>query len=189
MTDEKWREIAKKILSKVYDAPVRDYSTYEWGRKRYQNAVSVVVPKDIAYQHLNYVRMWLPKNLRAFIGTTVWYGDDEKHPKDSHEVVVAPAETQFDILYIAHTEDTNGNQTTNAIIERLKKYDGAYGIDIYQAASDRLLFRLKQMPDDMDAFVHDIDDLCPDTTSQVHGTPELFRQQVEASQSVYLWWD
>lgn len=189
MSDESWREVATKILANAYKISVRQYSTYEWGSKRNQNAISVVVPSDLAYQYLEFTRLWLPKNLKSFVGTSKWSGTNEKHPANSVEVVIAPAPTQFDILHVAHTADVNGNQSTEEIINRLQRYDTQFGINIYHAQDDAVYFRLKQMPNNIEEFVQDIEDLCHDTVTQVHGTPELFRQQVESSHLVYLWWD
>lgn len=191
MSDE-WCEEAKKALSNTYNAPVRDYSTYEWGRQRNSNAVSVVVQSDIAYQNLENVRSLLvgmPKKLKAFVGTTRWYGKEEQNPENSVEVVIARCETQFDILRVAHTADVNGDQSTDDIIERLRKFDRDFGIDIYQAANDRLLFRLKSIPTNLKDVIQDIDEFCPDATSQVYGSSELMEKEVYASRIVYLWWD
>lgn len=185
MSNETWRDTAKQSLSKTYKLPVRDYSTFEWGRQENKNAVSVVVQREIAYQYLEYIRMWLPKSLRAFVGTTRWLSKSE----NSVEVVIAPCESQFDILKVAYTADYNGDQTTDDIIKRLKKFDSNFGIDIYHAGFDELLFRLKSMPQNLQEFIQDIDEFCPDAPSQVYGSIDLMIKEVESSHIVYLWWD
>lgn len=190
MSDQNWSDIARQLLTKNFKVPVREYSTYEWGRRQNPDGISVILPLEEAYSRLDFFRVQLPKNLGAFVGTRRWLNtSDEKHPDGSVEFVVAQCETQFDMIRIAHTSDINGLYMTEDVIKRLQKYDKDFGIDIRQAGFDELMFRLRFLPSNIKEFIQDIDEFCPDAPTQVYGTPELMMKQVKASRIVYLWWD
>ena len=180
-------DAAAKRLADISGTPFRDYSTRDFGRDRYADAKSVVVPKTKSREVLKQIRAELGPKLVAFIGTTRWLGD-EKH-KDGEEIVVANAESQFDILRVAKSDAVNYGMVTNDLIKKLTEYDRRYGIDIYHAETDTIEFKLSKLPDDMSAFCKDLYKFCPDIVDQGVGTVEALEKEIRRTGAVFLWWD
>src|SRR5687767_14076590 len=98
---------------------VRRYSTFDFGRERDTNSVSIIVRQERAERLLAEVRAALPSGLVAFIGTTRWYGD-EKH--NGVELVVSPGQSQFDILRVARSDAVNYNLATEDMNKKLQLF-------------------------------------------------------------------
>lgn len=79
------------------------------------------------------------------------------------------ASDKFAELRDKHTNGINCGLMTEDIIARLSKWDQAYGLDITAVDTDRVEFVLKRLPDDLDAFVREIYQFCPDTVDQGFG--------------------
>src|SRR5438128_3011487 len=86
----------------VWDEEIglRPYSTWDYGRERDTNNLSLILTRQEAESTLPQLRRELPEGLVVFLGTHNWLGE-EKH--EGIEVVFAEGQTQFDILRIAHT--------------------------------------------------------------------------------------
>jgi len=178
---------AAKRLSEISGKPVRGYSTRDFGRDRNPEARSVVVLKTRSRQVLQQIRSELGPKLIAFIGTTQWLGD-EKH-MDGEEIVVANADSQFDILRIAQTDAINYEMVTEDLIKKLSEFDRSYGIDIYHAETDTIEFRFQKLPSDMPRFCKDLYKFCPDIVDQGVGTLEALEKEILKTREVFLWWD
>ena len=180
-------EIAAKRLSEIAGAPLRDYSTRDFGRERYPQARSVVVPKSRSRQVLKEIRNELGPKLVAFTGTTQWLGD-ERHP-DGEEIVVADGDSQFDILRVAQSDAVNYGMVTDDLIKKLTEYDNSYGIDIFHAETDTIELRIARLPSDMSGFCKDLYEFCPDIVDQGTGSIEALEREIRNSHEVFLWWD
>src|SRR5215217_1730706 len=107
-------------LGRIAGKDVRPFSTYDFGRRRDLAAASVVVPGVDAKALVDAFRPTLTEGELAFIGTTRWLGETRE---DGVEVVVAPGQSQFDILRRARSDAINSGMTTRDLIKRLKAYD------------------------------------------------------------------
>ncbi len=67
------------------------------------------------------------------------------------------------------THGINFDLRTEDIIARLSQWDQAYGLDLSEVDTDRVGFVLKRLPDDLDSFVREVYDFCPDTVDQGFG--------------------
>ena len=179
-------DAAAARLAELSGAPVRDYSTHDFGRSRDTNAKSVVVPHDQSAELIAQFREQLGPNLICFIGTTRWLGD-EKH--DGDEIVVAKGTTQFDILRVSRADAINYEMETEDLIKKLKDYDNQFGIDVFHAETDTVEFSFVKMPEDLSAFCKDLYQFCPDIVDQGTGTVERLEQEINERKQVFLWWD
>src|SRR5260370_26196597 len=180
-------EAAAKRLSEISGAPVRDYSTRDFGRDRNPDARAVVVPKAKSRQVLQRIRRELDPTIVAFIGSTQWLGDEE-HP-DGEEIVLASAKSQFDILRVAQSDACNYDMLTEDLIKKLTEYDEACGIDIFHAETDTIEFRFLKLPADMPGFCNDLYQFCPAIVDQGVGTVEALEDEIRRTQEVFLWRD
>src|SRR5262245_1920877 len=180
-------EAAAKRLSEISGTPVRDYSTRDFGRDRNPEARSVVVPKARSRQLLQQIRSELGPKLVAFVGTTQWLGD-ETH-LDGEEIVVANADSQFDILRVAQSDAVNYGMVTEDLIKKLAEYDRTYGVDIFHAETDTIEFSFSKRPGDMPGFCKDLYKFCPDIVDQGGGSVDALEKEIRKTQEVFLWWD
>ena len=174
------------LLEGVSRRPVRQYATIEYGEKRRGCAVSAVVPEELSEAVVTKIRERLPSGWVAFVGTTGW---PEDAGLEGHEVVLAPGESQFDMLRIAGTEPLGGKMGTEALIRFLKELDSALGIRILFAETDAVGFYFDRPPRDRRAFVQRIISLCPNVLDEETPTPEALEKDIFELSFVFMWWD
>jgi hypothetical protein len=179
-------ESAAQRLARIAGGPVREYSTYDFGRARDPDARSVIVADERSLDILSEIRGQIEGDLVAFIGTTSWLGDE---PHQGVEIVVAKGGSQFDILRVARSDAINYGMETEALIEKLTEYDRQYGIDILHAETNTIEFALSRLPHDLTAFCQDLYEFCPDIVDQGTGTVEDLEAEIRDNEVVYLWWD
>ena len=180
-------DTAATLLSQLAGAPVRNYSTRDFGRDKNPDARSVVVSTNRSRQALEEFRRRLDPKFIAFIGTTRWLGD-EQH-SDAEEIVVAEADSQFDALTIAQSDAANYDMFADDLIKKLRAYDELCGIDIFHAETDTIEFRLRTPPPDLAAFCADLYEFCPDIVDQGVGSVEALAAEIRNTHRVFLWWD
>lgn len=173
-------------VAKVTSQPVRPFSTRDFGRDRYPGARSILVPPEQSEALLAKIRTGLGPGLVAFIGTQNSLADDAS---EDVELVIGPGSTQFDILRIAASDAVNYGKQTEDLVKVLQRWDEAYGIDIFQAATDTVQLRLRHLPPDIGKFAAEVYEFCPDIVDQGFGSVAKLAEHVSKSRTVYLWWD
>lgn len=181
MRTELRQHVEETLQSLGNEAELRPFSTWDFGRERDTNCLSVVLPEEEAWGLLPDLRYALQKGLVAFLGTNRWLGA-EKH--EGIELVIAEAESQFDMVHIARTDPVNAGMDAEDVISRLKTYDEKYGISILQATTAVIEFTLYTLPPDLSAFSEDIYDFCGDVED-----PSFVEARVRTLMRVFLWWD
>ena len=177
---------AVALLGELSGSSVRPYSTRDFGRDRFLDARSVIVPSGTASAFVERFRTALPDGLVSFVGTSRWLGD-EKH--SGVEVVLARGTNQFDIVRVAASDAANYDMETEDLIRTLQRFDSTVGIDIFQAETDTVAFRLRSMPTDLAGFAHEVYEFCPDSVDQGFGTENALAKAIQKKGLVSLWWD
>ena len=125
----------------------------------------------------------------------------------------------FDIIREAETSAPNFEMDTAAIIARLKQWQALCKLRIVSAGPDTVDIKFDTLPADMDAFVRDVYDFCPDLVDQGTGcvaemieamdeiTPamqkliegvdfededyglEILKREIQLKNDLSLWWD
>jgi hypothetical protein len=179
-------EEAGTFLAERSSQPLRAFSTRNFGREEFSEARSVLVPPPKAEAILEDVRSRLGPGLVAFIGTQ---NSLAKPKANGVEVVVGNGTSQFDILRIAASDAVNYDKGTEDLIKQVQSWDTSFGVDIFQAETDTIQFRLKSMPSDMQAFAQEVYEFCPDIVDQGVGSVEELAEEIRAANTVMLWWD
>ncbi len=179
-------DVAAQALTVDGGDVVRPYSTRDFGRARYDRARSMLVDEARALDLLKQMRAKLATGYVAFIGTNSSLADP---PVTGVEIVVAPAQDQFDILRIAASDAVNFGMQTEDLIRVLSGWNTRFGIDIYGAATDAIQLRLQSRPADLQAFAREVYAFCPDIVDQADGSIETLVQEIETTQTLFLWWD
>jgi len=179
-------EEAARALAQVTGAPVRPFSTRDFGREPYPDARSALVPEAKAEKLLSELRRKLPPGIVAFVGVT----HSLAQPKPTGvELVVARGKSQFDILRVAASDAVNYGMETEDLIKELGAWDREFGIDIWQAETDTIQVRFRSMPTDLHAFAQRVARLCPDVVDQGVGSVEALETALRQARGVFLWWD
>jgi Domain of unknown function (DUF4253) len=181
------RQLAIMHLTTVTNEPVRSFFTVDFGREENSNCISALVPEQQSGEFLSQIRELLEPGFVAFIGTTFSLAPDR--PPGLVELVVGLGKSQFDILRLAATDAVNYDMLTEDIIEKLTDIDRRFGIDIVQAGTDTLAFKLLSSPEDISAFAQEIYDFCPDIVDQGVETVEALSEGIAITGYVPLWWD
>lgn len=175
------------LLEKLSGQPSRGYSTFDFGRMKDKQCLSVVVPEDTARPLVFSLRKQLPSGLVTFVGTSQWLGD-ERHD-DKVEIVVGKGESQFDILRLARTDACNFDMDTEDLIQKLESWHFSWGIDIIRAETDTIELTLAKMPADTHAFANEVYEFCPDIVDQGVGSVDALEEVIKDYKHIYLWWD
>ncbi|MCD2518311.1 DUF4253 domain-containing protein [Massilia sp. G4R7] len=179
-------EQASTLLQRISGAHVRPYSTRDFGRDRYDGAISALVDETRAEAMLIALRNELPAGLVAFIGTT---RSLTKPSARGVELVVGKGSGPLDILHIAQTDAVNYNMNNEDLKRRLARWHEAYGIDIWQAETDTIQLRFTRMPSNVQSFAKEVYKFCPDIVDQGAGSQKALEQDIQKRKGLYLWWD
>ena len=179
-------EELQNFLGKELKTIVRLYSTQDFGRYKYNNAVSALIPENDAKTVLYQIRKKLPQGAIAFIGTTRNLSDDQV---EGVELVVILSDDKFDILRTAQSDGINYDITNEKIISKLQSWDKDYGIDIWQAETDTIQLNLNKLPENLEAFSTEVYKFCPDIVDQGSGNISDIAEYLKQQKAIYLWWD
>ncbi|WP_313203684.1 DUF4253 domain-containing protein [Stenotrophomonas sp.] len=174
------------LLAAVTKSDVREFWTNDFGRVKRTGGFSAIVPVESAQTLLESIRGKVPAGYVAFVGTT--HNLDDPRIKGA-ELVVAPGQDQFDIVRLAATDAVNHDMTADQIIEELKRWDGQFGIDIWQAETDTVQLKLKSIPEDLPEFSQRLYEFCPDIVDQGVGDIESLQAGIKQEGVIVLWWD
>lgn len=170
-------DIANLLLQKT-SIEARPYSTYNFGKSKDENCISVRQPVYyyVEYQTLSEVRKLLPEGLVAFVGT------------DSEELVVGEGQSQMDIIRLARTHAPQINLTTEQIVQRLQQYEDEFEIDLWFAETNALCFNIVGEVKDIPALARDIVQFCPDQLI-TPGALDYLEVNIAKRRYVHLTWD
>lgn len=76
-------------------------------------------------------------------------------------------------------------RSTDELVGLLEQWDQRYGIQIRDVSRQSLGLELATVPEDMDAFLAELIDLCPDLVE----SQAALRQAVQKKRVLHLWWD
>src|SRR5215469_7435301 len=76
---------------------------------------------------------------------------------------------QYELIREADTDAANYDLDTDAIIARLKEWESLCKFRVTAAGHDTVEIEFETFPEDMDAFVRDLYDFCPDLVDQGTG--------------------
>lgn len=176
----------RSILIQEFDAPVRAFSTQNFGRSQFKDAVSIIIPEKGHKKSLYKIREKLPEGVIAFIGTTRNLSPEQVK---GVELVVINSTDKFDILRVSQSDGINYGITNEKLIEKLKSWDEKYEVDIWHAETDTIQLTIESLPKDLSEFAQEIYEFCPDIVDQGSGNISDISDYLKAEKAIYLWWD
>lgn len=104
--------------------------------------------------------------------------------------------SNFNALVAAETSGPNYGVDTNMVIEKVKKWDKLYGVQLLNAEADRFSISFAKLPDDLSHLCTEMWLFCPDLIDIHSGHYERkaimmrdFANKLKDSKKVSFWWD
>ncbi len=95
----------------------------------------------------------------------------------------------YAIMHLAETNGANYDLLTNDIIEQLKKWDVAFGIQVTGIGFDFCEAAITNNTIDFKKLADEIYQFCPDVVDQGTETVEALAEELRSTESIFLWWD
>jgi hypothetical protein len=154
-------EEAGAELARLTGQPVRNFSTFDFGRRQDERCRSVIIrSEEDASNYPPKIRPKLPLGLVCYVGTQEW--KDGSDHGDGTELVIGPGADQFDYMRLARTRGRGSAMETELLIRRMTNLHVLYGIEIVQAEADTVIFRWARPPWNYTKVSEDVYQTCPD---------------------------
>lgn len=179
---------AEQFIEQISKFEIRNYSTYEFGRKQDSNNKSFIIEKAKAEENIFKLKSLMPKGVVCFIGTSNWLGGEKN---EGVEVVIGEGNSETDILFLSRTMAPNYDLTTNDIIRKFTAWEKIFGISIFQAETDCIGVEFHKLPnsEDLSYFAEMLYDFCSDMVDQGVGSLDVLKQDFVKTKRLYFWWD
>lgn len=93
------------------------------------------------------------------------------------------------IMQLAETNGANHDLMTTDIIEQLKKWDAAFGIQVTGIGFDFCEAAIINKEIDYKKLAAEIYQFCPDVVDQGTETVDALEEELKKTGSIFLWWD
>jgi hypothetical protein len=173
---EEWAgQELEPIVIQEYDVNQKQFKPIDTGARK----------TELNWEHAEAFMKYMKERKDHDVHVLFMYGNETKV-----EVAVGKSESMFEILRWAETSGCNYGLETEDLVKELKKIDQKYGgIEVIQATHDSLELRLKKLPDDIIAFINDLNSFCPDLRAQMFHDDEELVTLIKKTYQVPLWWD
>lgn len=129
-------------------------------------------------------------------GYQVYFSAFNDNSKELNSISIIKTIDELDIIRFNSVNGINHNIFPNDIIENIKKWNELYGLDITGANNDWIMFRLNSLPDELEAYVNELIEFCPDYLHQdnysergVEWSKFLIKGWIFYHKIIRLWWD
>jgi len=95
----------------------------------------------------------------------------------------------YEYLRIVRINGINYDIDHPEVIERYRRWDDLYGLNLIGAGMDWLHAEFTTPPSDWNAFAREVYEFCPDVVDQGAGSVEALSLELQSLNGVYLWWD
>jgi hypothetical protein len=187
--DDYFKKMGKKILTgNGMKRPLHDY-VFEY---------IITHPEEFCDEPFD-----SPLKIKKSVGDTPARPAKKSNPKSQQETSQRPSSSsrhgrgkrhspddgQFALIRSAHTGGPNYGLDTEAIIAHLSKWRSLCIFTVIGAEHDTVDIKFKTLPQDMDAFVRDLYEFCPDLVDQGTGiADELVGPMIEAGKTLTPEW-
>ncbi|MFA8342216.1 MAG: DUF4253 domain-containing protein [Rhodothermaceae bacterium] len=104
-------------------------------------------------------------------------------------ITVLKTNDKFDLLRFECTNGVNYDIYIEDVIDKISGWDKKYGLDIVGVGFDFVRADYEKLPNNINQYVKDLYDFCPDIVNQGVGTVDALKREIERTKELYLWWD
>lgn len=160
-----------------------DYEELSDYENNLPKAIMIKTKSDEAYEIIEAYRTLLKKNnIQVYI-------TDQNYGYEDDVVSFLVSENKYEPLLFEATNAVNYDIYTLEIIEKLKKWDSLYGLEIYGIGFDFVAGTFKNLPNDVSELAKEMYEFCPDIVDQGTGSVKELEIEIKNSNSLFLWWD
>lgn len=117
------------------------------------------------------------------------YRSEQNFGYEKDSITLLKSNDQFDIIRAAQTDGINYDIDNKAVLAKLIEWDSKYHFEIIGASLDWMEARFINKPADFLAFAKEVYEFCPDVVDQGTNTVEALAEEMERTNTLYLWWD
>jgi hypothetical protein len=111
------------------------------------------------------------------------------YDKTPEKICLLKSRDKYSCLSAFKTNGINYDINTNQLIEKIKKWDSQYKIDIIGVDGDWVDIKFSKLPKDIEKFANEIYEFCPDSVDQGVGEISELVKVIRDDEEVFLWWD
>lgn len=129
--------------------------------------------------------------LRAELGPLGFgvYQAEQSFGFEPDRLAIVSGTDPYGFLRIVRIDGINYDLEHEAVVAKLREWDGRYGLDYLGAGLDWVNARFRTPPSDMAAFAQEVYAFCPDVVDQGTETVERLADEMRRSGTLYCWWD
>lgn len=117
-----------------------------------------------------------------------WCGTWRCHPLGNDRLLLVPTLDPYKVVGLIKPHAGEHDVGVFEILSFLKKHEGL-GWTLTGIGYDSLNLEFSHLPDNLETFVQELADFCPDLIDQGFGSHEKLAGHVRKTKQVHLWWD
>lgn len=177
-----------KVLSEITDISKSELSYmaetefYKIDTNKYK-IVKFEISKEKRPEVLSKLKEKLPKSEYQIFYSNVSYNNKPEL------ICILKSTDKYDVLRSLKSNGENYNVDTDSIIEKLKKWEKEYGVEIQGTDGDWVDIKFNKLPTDTKEMAKEIYEFCPDSVDQGAGSLEELENCLKDYRGIFLWWD
>lgn len=169
------------FLKEITNKPVEELFFACTDNKECQGLISATTEERARECLQQYQQAFIDKNKYLFIS--------ELSSNGYNLSIIPNINDGYVLLKKIKTHSVKLKISTNDIIEKLKKWDATFGIQIIGAGIDYCEASIKNLALDYNALANEVYQFCPDVVEQGTETIEALATEMQTKKSIFLWWD
>ena len=190
-------EIESRILQEIEKEAQKDYLTFTKINWRYEEEKELIdtinngiyfpfVKENRAKRIFNkYHKVLIENGIYLFLKNL----DFDDKLNSYYDVTLISAANMFDVIKLMNTNGLNYDVTNEQVVEQMKVWDNLVKFKLVVADEDRIEAKMTSLPADLDSFVNEIYNFCPDVIEQGYRDIDEMKADYLKNKYFWLWWD
>lgn len=106
-----------------------------------------------------------------------------------YDIIIIKGSDPYKLINQIGTNGVNYNIYTNDVIKQLQEWDKIVGFKFDVIDVSRIHAYMSNLPNDMEKFVSEVYEFCPDVIDQGYSSKEEMITDYKENQYFWLWWD
>ena len=119
----------------------------------------------------------------------ILYISEENYGYEDDVIKLLLSTNKYEPLYFEATNAVNYEIYTAEIVEKIKKWDLLYELEIYGVGVDFVHGKFNKLPEDLNLLAQEMYAFCPDIVDQGTGSVEELEKELKNTATLFLWWD
>ncbi|MBP7901735.1 MAG: DUF4253 domain-containing protein [Spirochaetes bacterium] len=178
------------LVENSIDNPEKAFAVSDDGSSIPLNGISFILSAEKAWDLVKRNQEILQQEgFYIFLGELIIENIKNDEWDHKYRVMIIKESDQFKVLKMMNVSAPNYDISNDDIISRLKSWNKRYGINVNGVYSDYVYIEFITVPKDIDSFLKEVYDFCPDAVDQNYGTMDNMKKDIKVNNSLALWWD